>query len=181
MSLHGRGAWRLWEALRGLGGPGLLETPAKFASKEGQLRPEALLQSSKRGTLGITAACGTWSSVDGRRALGCGAPSPAGFGAYALLDCPGSFSLGFSLGFTGRLSATAHAGGWPLGQLGFFRHYLHEDTIYLLVFQGLYRPTKTQVGCKIEGSGCRDCVTVRSTKRGAMTSFSGALILQSYA
>ena len=36
-----------------------------------------------------TAACGTGSSVASGWALGSGAPSPAGFVAFALLDGPG--------------------------------------------------------------------------------------------
>ena len=55
-------------------------------------RPDELLASDLPSSAQAAAACGTGSSVASRMPW-----LPAGFGAFALLDGPGSLSLGFGL------------------------------------------------------------------------------------
>ena len=75
---------------KGLGPSSKAPDPAN-ASREASKRRR--LRGPSRKTSGLpglpTAACGTGSSVARQSALGFRAASPAGFGAFALLDGPG--------------------------------------------------------------------------------------------
>ena len=59
----------------------------RFKAFQGEL--SALRQRPDGPTAPPAAVCGTGSSVARRRAYSSGAPSPAGFGAFALLNGPG--------------------------------------------------------------------------------------------